>query len=106
MQDKRNIENVVQEIMGLVIEHGELCCENNELGHKYRERKIESKLRELAENSFYVLEPLNEKLPKGFLADVVTAAGLVEHGKQSKALGERLAFAVMQIRTNNITKDS
>jgi hypothetical protein len=33
-----------------------------------------------------------------FLSDVMTAAGLVTHGKQSKALGERLGAAVMKFR--------
>lgn len=33
-----------------------------------------------------------------FLSDVLTAAGLVTHGKQCKALGERLADMVMRLR--------
>lgn len=37
-------------------------------------------------------------LPKGFLSDVMTAAGLVSYGKQCKELGERLSVAVMAIR--------
>lgn len=118
MQDKRSIENIVQEIMGLVDEYVNAEIDyrialNIDVGvrsaEKYSyeaESLLESKLRELVESSFSVREPLSDKLPKGFLADVVTAAGLVKHGKQSKALGERLASEVMQIRTNNITKDS
>jgi hypothetical protein len=39
-------------------------------------------------------------LPKGFLADVMTAAGLVTHGNQCKELGDRLAAAVMAIRSH------
>lgn len=116
MQDKRNIENVVKEIMGLVSTHAQMhrasfmgsAKENSEYRSEVDKTriKIESKLREMVENSFSVLEPFSGKLPKGFLADVVTAAGLVEHGKQSKALGERLASAVMQIRASNFAKDS
>lgn len=34
-----------------------------------------------------------------FLTDVHTAAGLIAHGKQSKALSERLAEAVVKYRT-------
>jgi hypothetical protein len=34
-----------------------------------------------------------------FLSDVLTAAGLVEHGKQCKALAFRLGDAVMRIRS-------
>ena len=37
-----------------------------------------------------------------FLSDVMTAAGLVTHGKQCKQLGERLGAAVMKLRTHNI----
>ena len=33
-----------------------------------------------------------------FLSDVLTAAGLVSHGEQSKGLGQRLADAVMRLR--------
>ena len=33
-----------------------------------------------------------------FLSDVMTAAGLVTHGKQCKQLGERLGAAVMKLR--------
>ena len=33
-----------------------------------------------------------------FLSDVMTAAGLVSHGKQCKALGDRLADMVMRLR--------
>ena len=33
-----------------------------------------------------------------FLSDVLTAAGLVSHGGQSKGLGQRLADAVMRLR--------
>lgn len=33
-----------------------------------------------------------------FLSDVLTAAGLITHGKQCKALGERLADMVMRLR--------
>lgn len=33
-----------------------------------------------------------------FLSDVLTAAGLIAHGKQSKALGERLGAGVMRYR--------
>lgn len=83
MQDKRNIENVVQEIMGLVIEHGELCCENNELGHNYRERKIESKLREL------VREPLTQEQ--------------IERESLHEQFCDGVRFAE---RAHNITKDS
>ena len=43
-------------------------------------------------------EPAVLLLPHGFLADVMTAAGLVSHGKQSKALSKRLGEAVMAIR--------
>lgn len=38
-------------------------------------------------------------LPHAFLRDVMTAAGLVSHGKQCKALGERMADEVMRLRT-------
>lgn len=34
-----------------------------------------------------------------FLSDVLTAAGLIEHGKQSKALADRLAIGVQNYRT-------
>ena len=34
-----------------------------------------------------------------FLSDVMTAAGLVEHGKQCKALGQRLADGCATFRT-------
>lgn len=46
----------------------------------------------------YASPPPTTALPQGFLADVMTAAGLVAHGKQSKALSERLGQAVMSIR--------
>ena len=35
-----------------------------------------------------------------FLADVMTAAGLVSHGKQCKELGERLRKGCMNLRNN------
>lgn len=41
--------------------------------------------------------PLSDELPKGFLSDVLTAAGLVSHGKQCKALGSRISEAVESI---------
>lgn len=37
-----------------------------------------------------------------FLSDVMTAAGLVTHGKQCKALGERLADMCMKLRLHGI----
>lgn len=37
-----------------------------------------------------------------FLSDVLTAAGLVTHGKQCKALGERLADMCMKLRIHGI----
>ena len=37
-----------------------------------------------------------------FLSDVMTAAGLVTHGKQCKQLGERLGAAVMMLRVHGI----
>ena len=37
-----------------------------------------------------------------FLSDVLTAAGLVTHGKQCKALGERLADMCMKLRLHGI----
>ena len=37
-----------------------------------------------------------------FLSDVMTAAGLVTHGKQCKQLGERLGAAVMKLRVHGI----
>jgi hypothetical protein len=39
-----------------------------------------------------------------FLSDVMTAAGLVTHGKQCKQLGERLGAAVMKLRAHGIKK--
>jgi hypothetical protein len=44
------------------------------------------------------VQALRGDLPAGFLSDVMTAAGLVSHGKQCKALGDRLSYAVMSIR--------
>lgn len=38
-------------------------------------------------------------LTNAFLADVMTAAGLVSHGKQCKALGKRMAAEAMRLRT-------
>jgi len=49
-----------------------------------------------------VAQPQAEAVPQltnAFLADVMTAAGLVSHGKQCKALGERLGAEVARIRT-------
>ena len=40
-----------------------------------------------------------------FLSDVMTAAGLVTHGKQCKQLGERLGAAVMKLRVHNIPQN-
>ena len=37
-----------------------------------------------------------------FLSDVLTAAGLVTHGKQCKALGERLADMCVKLRLHGI----
>ena len=37
-----------------------------------------------------------------FLYDVMTAAGLVAHGKQCKQLGERLGAAVLKLLTHDI----
>ena len=37
-----------------------------------------------------------------FLSDVMTAAGLVTHGKQCKQLGARLGAAAMKLRVHNI----
>ena len=39
-------------------------------------------------------------LPKGFLSDVLTAAGLVRHGKQCKALADRLGDYYSQIKAH------
>lgn len=39
-----------------------------------------------------------------FLSDVMTAAGLVTHGKQCKQLGERLGAAVMKLLVHGIKK--
>ena len=72
MQDKKNIENVVQEIMGLVSTHASKVHRASFIGSakensacrseadKIRS-KIESKLRELVENSFSVREPLSDE---------------------------------------------
>jgi hypothetical protein len=43
------------------------------------------------------VQALRGAVPAVFLSDVMTAAGLVSHGKQCKALGDRLADAVMAI---------
>ena len=43
--------------------------------------------------------PADDKEVSRFLSDVMTAAGLVEHGKQSKALAERLAEGCAKYRT-------
>jgi hypothetical protein len=42
------------------------------------------------------------QLPRGFLSDVMTAAGLIEHGRRSKAMAERLSAAVSQIHDASI----
>jgi hypothetical protein len=46
--------------------------------------------------------PLSDRLPKGFLSDVLTAAGLVTYGRQCKALGDRLGRAVAEIKDVSI----
>lgn len=58
MQDKRNIENVVQEIMTLIDGYAASASTNLHM-------LIESKLRELVENSFYVREPLSDEEVQG-----------------------------------------
>ena len=40
---------------------------------------------------------------KQFLSDVMTAAGLVEHGKRSKALAGRLSARVMELYTLQVS---
>jgi hypothetical protein len=55
--------------------------------------------------------PVSERLHLGqptrsqFLADVLTAAGLIRHGKQSKALADRLGD-YWQLETNAAVEDS
>lgn len=66
MQDKRSIENVVQEIMGLVnnvIDRRE-AYQDHQISRNWCEYesargRLESKLRELVENSFSVRKPLS-----------------------------------------------
>lgn len=45
---------------------------------------------------------LSDQLPQGFLSDVLTAAGLVAHGKRCKALGTRIGEAVEAIWKTSI----
>lgn len=49
-------------------------------------------------------KPLGDELPQGFISDVLTAAGLVRHGRQCKALADRLGDAVEQIWTISIAQ--
>ena len=43
--------------------------------------------------------PVSDTQHSQFLSDVLTAAGLITHGKRCKALGERLSDMVMRLRT-------
>jgi len=45
-------------------------------------------------------------LPKGFISDVLTAAGLVTHGKQCKALGARLGNDCMSILAGKVAQEA
>ena len=48
--------------------------------------------------------PISDELPQGFISDVLTAAGLVRHGKQCKALADRLGDAIQKIWTTSIAQ--
>lgn len=48
--------------------------------------------------------PISDELPQGFISDVLTAAGLVRHGKQCKGLADRLGGAVEKIWTTSIAQ--
>lgn len=48
--------------------------------------------------------PISDELPQGFISDVLTAAGLVRHGKQCKALADRLGDAIEKIWTTSIAQ--
>ena len=48
--------------------------------------------------------PISDELPQGFISDVLTAAGLVRHGKQCKALSDRLGEAIKEIWTTSIAQ--
>ena len=78
MQDKRNIENVVQEIMGLVGSYGTAVHDNSTgnpsdytLAHAESAayNAIESKLREIVENSLSVREPLSNEMAQKLWAE-------------------------------------
>ena len=43
--------------------------------------------------------PLSDQLQRGFLSDVLTAAGLLRHGKQCKPLADRIGIAVERIHS-------
>ena len=106
MQDKINIENVVQEIMGLVSTYAQMhrasfmgSAKENSAYRSEADKtrnKIESKLRNLAENSFYVREPLRDEVIK--MIDDST------HFHESTDWSIRFARAIE--RAHNITKDS
>lgn len=60
--------------------------------HELRER-----VKQAARRTQVVPVPLSDELPKGFISDVLTAAGLVRHGKQCKSLADRLGDAIEKI---------
>lgn len=108
MQDKRNIENVVQEIMRMVDEYVnaeidyrvalkiDVGVRSAEKSSYEAESLLESKLRELVGNSFSVREPLSDGIIK--MIDDST------HFHESVDWPIRFARAIE--RAHNITKDS
>lgn len=118
MQDKKNIENVVQEIMGLIDDWSEKDFRAAEarldpwsehdpaapmqmlekLDKEVNDARalIESKLRELVEDSFSVREPLSDAEIKEYIG--------VERGNSNFVVLEAVVRATE--RAHNITKDS
>lgn len=115
MQDKRNIENVVHEIMVLVdalsvecisFGIGQIECSKEDrvlLGEDVKKARshLESKLRDLVENSFSVREPLSDE-QRLLMWQRVSLRGVA---KPSYDAWFQAGVSAAE-RAHNITKDS
>lgn len=78
---------------------------SNDDNIKYNTSKTAARIREIDLTKYLQSqakqEPVCDVTFSRFLSDVLTAAGLVSHGKQCKALGDRLGNYVVKYRTTS-----
>ena len=96
--DGRSAQNILRTALteadaAMAMEHN-LKMLQVEAAHTIELRAYEVAVEKLAER---IKQLEAERVPGGFLSDVITAAGLVRHGKRDKGLSERLSIAAMSM---------